>query len=285
MGGNAHENWALIRFLPLLIGSKVPHEEQAWQILTDLKDIVDLVVTPVHTEDSIPYLDFKISKHRVRFQEVFPDSTLRPKHHYLEHYPQLIRQFGPLVAVWTMRFESKHSFFKRVVRHTSCFKNVLQSLSMKHQFQIAYYLHVSSVPKPSLEVTDVSTLPLDVLNENIAQALKQKYVHIEEACLSKNVTYNGLNYKTGMILAHGSLAGLPEFCEIVQMVVVLDGLCFIVRKLKAWYFEHYRSFILEKSLNSEVLLVEPHELRHVYPLADYCVSGMHLTTVKRYIHG
>lgn len=38
-----------------------------------------------------------------------------------------------------------------------------------------------------------------------------------------------------MILAHGSLAGLPEFVEIIQMIVVKDNLLFIVRKLSAWY--------------------------------------------------
>lgn len=111
IGGNSHENWSLLRFLPFLVGQKVPAEEPAWKILTDLKDIVDLVVSLVHTDESIAYLNFKISEHRVRLKEVFPDYNLLPKHHYLEHYPQLIRQFGPLVCLRTLRFEAKHSFF------------------------------------------------------------------------------------------------------------------------------------------------------------------------------
>jgi len=111
VGGNSHENWSLLRFFPLLVGQKVPTDEPAWKILTDLKDIVDLVVSPVHTEESIAYLNFKISEHRVQLQEVFPDYRLLPKHHFLEHYPQLICQFGPLVCLWTLRFEAKHSFF------------------------------------------------------------------------------------------------------------------------------------------------------------------------------
>lgn len=94
----------------------MPVEEPAWKILTDLKDIVDLIVSPVHTEESIAYLNFKISEHRVELQEVFPDyNNLLPKHHHLEHYPKLIHQFEPLVCLWTLRFEAKHSFFKRVV--------------------------------------------------------------------------------------------------------------------------------------------------------------------------
>lgn len=111
IGGNSHENWSLLRFFPLLVGQRVPAEEPAWEILTDLKDIVYLGVSPFHTEESIAYLNFKISEHRVRLQEVFPDYNLLPNHHYLENYPQLIRQFGPLVCLWTLRFEAKHSFF------------------------------------------------------------------------------------------------------------------------------------------------------------------------------
>lgn len=37
IGGNGHENWALIRLLPLLIGHKVPEGDNAWNILLLLK--------------------------------------------------------------------------------------------------------------------------------------------------------------------------------------------------------------------------------------------------------
>lgn len=64
IGGNAHENWALIRSLPLLIGSRIPCDDPAWQILMTLKDIVELTVAPIHTCESLAYLDLKISEHR-----------------------------------------------------------------------------------------------------------------------------------------------------------------------------------------------------------------------------
>lgn len=284
VGGNAHENWSLIRFLPLFVGQSVPCEEPAWHILTDLKDIVDLVVSPVHTEDSIAYLGFKISEHRIKFQEVFPDVNLKPKHHYLEHYPYLIRKFGPLVALWTVRFEAKHSFFKRVARNIRCFKNVLLSLSQRHQYQIAYHLHAISFAKPPLEVTDVSTVHIDVLNKDISNALRQKSPDMDNVCLAKSVAYNGIIYKCGMILIHGSLGGLPEFGEIIQMVILQDKLIFILKKLSGWYMEHYRAYDLKTSPSKEVELVEPQELHDTYPLADYNIRGMRLVTLKRYVH-
>lgn len=42
--GNAHENWALLRFLPFIIGPLVPEDDKAWQILMALKDVVELLV-------------------------------------------------------------------------------------------------------------------------------------------------------------------------------------------------------------------------------------------------
>lgn len=282
IGGNTHENWSLVRFFPLLLRQKVPTDEPAWQLLADLKDIVDLAVSPVQTKESIGYLNFKISVHRVRVTEVFPESNFLPKHHFLEHYPQLIYEFGPLVALWTMRFEAKHSFFKRVVRHTNCFKNVLLSLAERHQFLMAHQLYMCSFAKSPLEVSNVSTLPIDVLKEDIAFAIKQRHPDLDGVCFAKNATYSGLNYRNGMILAHGSLAGLPVFTEIIQMIVVKDKLVFIVRKLSAWYREHYRAYELKMCPTNEVELLDLNDLTDPYPLADYTVGGM-LITLKRYI--
>ena len=150
VGGNAHENWSLLRFLPFLVGSRVPEDEPAWLILMDLKDITELVVAPVHSDDSLAFLESKILEHRQRYQTLFPDIKLIPKHHYLEHYPQIIRLFGPVVGQWTMRFEAKHSFFKQIIRHTSCFKNVPLSLASKHQLMIAYHLSSPCLNKSDL---------------------------------------------------------------------------------------------------------------------------------------
>ena len=41
---------ALLHLLPFIIGTKIPVGEPSWEILMDLKDIVELVVLPIHTE-------------------------------------------------------------------------------------------------------------------------------------------------------------------------------------------------------------------------------------------
>ena len=45
IGGNGHENHALLRLLPVLIGSRVPEGDRFWEVLMELKDIVELTVS------------------------------------------------------------------------------------------------------------------------------------------------------------------------------------------------------------------------------------------------
>lgn len=61
----------------------LPDNEPAWQVILDLKDIVELVVAPVHTNETIAYLEGKIFEHRHCYLELFPHVKLLPKHHYL----------------------------------------------------------------------------------------------------------------------------------------------------------------------------------------------------------
>lgn len=283
IGGNAHENWTLLRFLPFVIGYIVPEDEPAWLVILDLKDIVELVVAPVHTDETVAYLEAKIYDHRQRYFELFPHVKLLPKHHYLEHYPQMIRCFGPLVALWTMRFEAKHSFFKQVVRHTNCFKNIPRSLATKHQFMLAYHTHASNFKKSSLEVTDVSVMPVDVLSEGLRSELHQRYPEVTEVHIAKHLSYSGICYSKGMLIVHGSVDGLPKFNEIIQLCIVKENLCFLVRGVCAWYREHYGGFELSASPTREVALIEVGDLEDPYPLVEYIVGGLRMVMLKKFV--
>lgn len=88
--GNVHENWNLLRLIPFMVGPFVPEGELAWKVILYLKDIVELVPAPVQTEETVAYLEFKISEHRQKYLELLPVCLL-PKHHYLERYPQMIQ--------------------------------------------------------------------------------------------------------------------------------------------------------------------------------------------------
>ena len=47
--------------------------------------------------------------------------------------------FGPLVRYWTMRYEARHHFFKRLAQNIGNFINLSYTLALRHQLLQCYY--------------------------------------------------------------------------------------------------------------------------------------------------
>lgn len=75
-----------------------------------LRTITEIICAPKLSVEQVTYLQVIIDEYIEIRSQLFPD-TLKPKHHFLCHYPSLIFQFGPLIRLWTLRFESKHGYF------------------------------------------------------------------------------------------------------------------------------------------------------------------------------
>lgn len=113
--GNRHEKWSLMSFIPLIIGHYIAECDQTWKLILELKDLIELLLIPYFTPDSICNLQSKICDHRELLLTVFLHNKLRPKHHFIEHYPYLIQTCLSPNECWTIWFEANHSFFKKVV--------------------------------------------------------------------------------------------------------------------------------------------------------------------------
>ena len=68
------------------------------------------------------------------------------------------------------------------------------------------------------------------------------------------------------------------------MIVLQETLIFIVKKLDAWYLEHYRAYDLVISATKQLQLVGLQELSDPYSLVHYMVGGRHILSLKSYIH-
>lgn len=134
-------------------------------------------------------------------QKLFPDEIMKPKHHYLLHYAYLIKIFGPTKQLWTLHFESKHQYFKQIIKHLSCYKNILLSLAAKHQLLNAFNLTQDNIFSDNVIINDIgdkydannySPFINEIINLNISSN--------KEICISKDVTFHGINYKIGTII-------------------------------------------------------------------------------------
>lgn len=138
------------------------------------------------------------------------------------------------------------------------------SLAIKHKL-------VTLEKETALEITNVSTVPVDDLTQDIAQTTEQNFPGTAEVHLTKdgNLTL--------------STSGLPDFGVILQIYFVQERLCFMVRRLSGWYTDHFRAFELSASPARETVLIELDELADDYPLADYFVGPLRMVTLKRHI--
>ena len=127
--GNAGSLRVLGRILPLVL-SEVIDNSLVGQLLIKLFEVSELItalkltvyeVSNVMKPTIISFLDLRVDA----IEEVGMDK-LRPKHHYLSHYASLYKFYGPLIHLWALRMESKHQFFKNVIRTDNlCFYQIL----------------------------------------------------------------------------------------------------------------------------------------------------------------
>ena len=84
-------------------------------------------------------LQDKIDIFLPKFMDNFPDVSMKPKGHFFQHYPAMIRKSGPLIK--TFRFESENGYFKSKFQSNKNRKNICLSMAKRHQILI--YLHYS----------------------------------------------------------------------------------------------------------------------------------------------
>lgn len=153
--------WCLGRFLPVLIGDKVPENYPYWENFLAHLEIVDEVFAPIISEDRLEYLSMLIEDYLEDFRALY-SRPLTPKMHYLIHVPTWIKRYimyynlyymyvlcvccfiscrcGPLIKLWCMRYEAKHSFFKHLSNILRNFTNIPKTLSARHQRYMCYHM-------------------------------------------------------------------------------------------------------------------------------------------------
>jgi hypothetical protein len=197
MTGSAHRNWCLLRLIPILLYKLVIPTDGVYQTLLLMRLMVEFIVAPAVSLGQVAYMKVIIEDFLERRHTLFPDVKFRPKH-YLSHYVSLTMKFGPLIRVWTMRFESKHQYFKRCVRNSHNFINVTKMLATRHQMFQAYLSAGQRFPDCDFQVDSSVDLDLSLCFSKVRELLNSLNVSHLQVC--KVVTVKGTTYSQGLVL-------------------------------------------------------------------------------------
>ncbi|XP_028982625.1 uncharacterized protein LOC114841705 [Diachasma alloeum] len=283
--GKACQIWTFIRLLPLVIIDKIKEpQDPVWQTFLLLSELVDIVCSPQVNKSYIPYLREIIHKYLVGRTRLFPHIKLRPKHHYLTHYADLMLIFGPLILVWTMRFESKHPFFKDVARKTRNFINVTWTLSDKHE------LYQSSIRNDSEMKNDlIITNSFPFLCHSYSASLRDAIASLNiigdiQECPSVNI--KGTEYRNGnvVVLSQDHYQLNVKMGQIILILVSTDGTVYVVaNSLATEFLPQIRAYEINETMNHVCIRIDnlqSYQSLYVYTLGTKRYVKLHNAIVN-----
>ena len=113
-----------MRHIALMLGDLIPEDDEHWELILAILECMYIIFSPTATTGKAVYLKQLIKDQHMLFLELFPERHLKPKHHFLTHYPSAIRLLGPLIHLWVMRFEAFHNFSRRLSHIVATFKTL-----------------------------------------------------------------------------------------------------------------------------------------------------------------
>ena len=283
--GQAAENWCILRLFPLIVFGLVRDKaDSVWLLLLQLREIVQLVTAPKVSKAQVGYLDVITKEYLENRKFAFCDKKLLPKHHFLIHYGYLTLQFGPLIRMWTLRLESKHSFFKRAMRNVRSFKNVSKTLSHLHQLNFCY-VHNGSFLRVELKYENSSCLNFSLYNASIQNQLTLLNISAENTVTTFNVDYNGTAYKKGMYVFYSEHSKQQLGCIVMLLIKHAKEVYLVVEQVLREMIPEmgvYRLYIDETN-SSPIKILKCSDLVDYLPLTAYAVNGFWLMPLKHSI--
>lgn len=265
---SARESWQFIYLLPVCLGDRIPENNEAWQLILCLIEIIEILLGSSFYECTLDHLRKLITKFLQMYQNLFGD--LKPKMHFTTHLPTAIRAMGPPRHYMCFKMEAYHRFFKIYAHVMPNRRNISLSFSKKYQYNFAYLL---------------------LKNEKYVKVTygNQIETEFEEFVFPGRTFYNELNYK-GTDYKATKYLPLQEngfdFLYCIKELCVFFGKIYVVgsKIAKCCFNIHLHSFVLNKNIENEIKLI-PLEKFDSIPINIYkLANNREITRPRRFFN-
>lgn len=274
---SASEMITLIRYFGLLIGDFVPIGEPIWDLYLTMRKVVDIVLSTSLEEISCSLLETLIGEMNELYIK-YSKNTLKPKFHFLTHYPLIIKKFGPVVHFWSMRYEAKHRISKISARSSFNRRNICKTLAIKHQLQL------NDIFTKGLLCHSLVIGPSKILNCS-------KYILIKsEFNLSTNepliriswAELKGTRYKVNSILTKDLDDDNPQFVSVKDIFMYgSDKIIFECKLLNTVGFnEHLHAFEIEIPVSNMCFIYQDSLISPIPNTMNVTPDGVRYVTVR-----
>ena len=278
--------------LPLFLGQYFDETDARYNNFLSLVRITCMCFNPISDDTTVGVLAEEIASFLESFCSVYSPEKVRPKMHFMLHFPRQLQMFGPLRHHSTMRAEAKHQSFKD--HRWMNFNNLPLSLLKRHQICLANALtdnrgHISAnFLQEGKQVTSKWCQAVDIMDlpEHVRTKLMENLHLQEEGVLLEysSLTWRGRQYgRKCCLLLSESEDGGPVFGKIDKLYLG-ESACFaLIEQVDAHEFVvSYNAYRITASDQLQCSdLVDLSKLQMNWPLPIYDVQGS-LYVVNRY---
>lgn len=206
-----------------------------------------------------------IREHHLLYVKLY--GFLKPKHHFLVHYPTAIKKCGPLKYLWCMRFEAKHKESKMYFNNITSRVNPCHSLSIKSALKFASFLLKHEDDFES-DIFLNSSKTLNLSNEKIFYKFNNPNINFENCEVSDEVIFKGTKYKANYYLA--TKAAFIEVFKIKRFIFKNKNIYVLCNEININKFDSHLQAYEIGTANQELYLIQICDFitkpSHLYPM-------------------
>lgn len=268
ISGHAMQNFYQLTLLPLVMIGKIKDaNDSVLEMILLLLEITQIVSSHMITITQIIYIEGLIDRYLELRISLFPSNRLIRKHHYIQHYSLLLKLYGPLIKFSTMRFESKHQYFKQIAAKSRNFINLTKSLTERHQIL-------------------QSTLFGQRFLRNI---IISKLLHTECASVANSfpyqattMTFKNIKYSLGQSLTISNNTNGTVSCLTIKSILVNQNsseVAFQGNVISIVY--NYKLGLYEvTNIYTNDIIVSPSDLSYPFPFITYTIGPVTYATLQ-----
>lgn len=232
---SAAEMMCLVRNFRFFVGDMIPEDDTVWEYYTLLFEITEIAYSTIISTPLVELFTTLVEECLYLYVTIYK-MELKPKFHFLLHYPRVMKQVGPLCNIQSIRFEAKHKELKRNANVVSSRRNISFTLSLRMQLKFCYRL----LSKTGLHDTCSMGRPYAIPNNDF----KLRKVPSGSYCINW-FEKNGITFNNCSVLVIDDTDS-PLFCKIVHIIVCEEHVSFLVNMLETVGFNsHLKSYEVE----------------------------------------
>ncbi|CAF3158724.1 unnamed protein product [Rotaria socialis] len=233
-----------------------------------LREIISIVFACPLRKSWISYLDSLTIRFQCLMEHIIPN-LVTPKVHFITDYAKQIAMNGPPIRHWCMRFELKHRYFKQLATKSNNFKNIIISLSKRHQLHQCFLLSSWNYFQANEQFSSPKQVKLNELSAAVRQLLHDNIeyfdyaTHISEC---QQLAHDHVKIMKGSVfvdtISHEE--EVPSFMQLAFIFKINNKWVLIVEQLQTiafvetlWSFELERTRILLIKKPNDLILISP----------------------------